>query len=164
MKLKKLVAKKKIDNVFNSGEEDLSNTCSSPSQQTEPNQTLKSAGSLESSKHTGGGKFDNSEFNSKWEEWSGHMVYNEATKVLDFGNMQASRYKHNKELFLPQIEKVDSEAGHQTRRVELERVFSRISNSVSKTERFAKNKLSVKSSPAVKSSQIANKQTNVESN
>ena len=143
VEVEKMVAKKKIDNMVKdgNGEEDLSADNSSPCEQFVPNQTLKSAASIDS-KHTGGGKPIYSEFNSKWEEWSGHMVYNEANKVLDFGNLQASRYKHNKELFLPQIEKPDSEAAHQTRRVELERVFDRISSSCSNIDRFAKNKLS----------------------
>ena len=160
VEVEKMVAKKKIDNMVND-KEDLPDAVSSHHQRTEPNQNLSSAVSRENSDHAGGGKLSNSEFNSKWEEWSGHMVYNEATKVLDFGNMQASRYKHNKELFLPKIEKIDSESGHQTRRIELERVFDRISNSVSTAERFSKNKLSVKSSPGSKSSP---KQNNLESN
>ena len=42
--------------------------------------------------------------------------------------MRASNYKHNKELFLPQAENTEIEACHETRRVELNRIFNRVSN------------------------------------
>ena len=170
VEVEKMVAKKKIDNMVRGrSEEDLSVGDSSRNEQIEPNQTLKTAASIVGENHAGRGNSNcNSEFNSKWEEWSGHMVFNEAEKVLDFGNLQASRYKHNKELFLPQIEKADSEAAHQTRRFELERVFNRVvntsSNSNSNFDRFTKNKHSPNSSQSVNSSHKAKKQTISESN
>ena len=45
------------------------------------------------------GGVDN-EFNSKWEEHAGKMIYNVQSNTLDLGNLQATQYKHNKHVFL----------------------------------------------------------------
>ena len=105
VEVEKMIAKKKIDNFVNSSdldsEEDQPVSNSSPFEHSRPNPTLKSAASIQNENQMcrGNNSKINSEVNCKWEEWSGHMIYNEATKNLDFGNLQASRYKHNKELF-----------------------------------------------------------------
>ena len=54
------------------------------------------------------------------------MPFNELSKVLDLANLQCTQYKHNNDVFLPQLENLDLESAHQTRRLELNRMFSRV--------------------------------------
>ena len=54
------------------------------------------------------------------------MTYNDRSKVLDLGNLIATKYKHNKEIYVPNIEASELESFHETRRVELKRVFNRV--------------------------------------
>ena len=53
------------------------------------------------------------------------MVYNIKSKVLDLGNMQASSYKHNKMIHMPEPESNDLETLHEFRRTEMRRIFNR---------------------------------------
>ena len=66
------------------------------------------------------------DMNMLWEEHSGGMVYNLKSKALDLGNLAATRYKYNKEIFMPKQVKGDIEANHQFRRVEMKHVFDNI--------------------------------------
>ena len=43
-------------------------------------------------------------------------VYNEIDKCINMGNLRASNYKYNKEIFVPQSNSIDAETGHKTRR------------------------------------------------
>ena len=54
------------------------------------------------------------------------MPFDERNKVIDLGNIPATQYKHNKEIFLPQLQNANRESAHQTRRLELSRVFNRV--------------------------------------
>ena len=54
------------------------------------------------------------------------MVFSCASKRLDLGNLKATAYKHNKEIFLPKNVKPDLELAHETHRCELSRVFNRV--------------------------------------
>ena len=56
------------------------------------------------------------------------MIYDNRTKVLNMGNMQATAYKYNKSIGLPPNESAEIETAHETRRIELLRVFDRIAN------------------------------------
>ena len=68
------------------------------------------------------------DLNCLWEEQAGLMVYNSKSKSLNLGNLRATNYKHNKRLYLPNNSKVEHESSHETRRVEMLRVFNRVRN------------------------------------
>ena len=65
------------------------------------------------------------------------MVYNLKTKSFDFGNLRATSYKHNKQVFLPEPESADKETNHEFRKSEMRRVFNRaVSNSKAKSSKY----------------------------
>ena len=58
------------------------------------------------------------------------MVYNHKTRSLDLGNLKATDYKYNKDLYMPDPDSPDVEALHQFRRTEANRLFSRAQKSL----------------------------------
>ena len=132
VEIEKMVVKKKLDTAFNT-EEDLSvQSLSEPSEpavlpaQTKSAENGRSPADLKSGTINGNKCSDRvGDVNLKWEENVGKMVFNMQSNSLDLGNLQATAYKHNKQIFLPQdSESSDVESAHQTRRVELMRVFN----------------------------------------
>ena len=69
------------------------------------------------------------------------MVYNMKSKCLDLGNLRAINYKHNKVTYMPRDCKVDRESRHESRRVEMCRVFERIVNEKSNDSNLSKAEL-----------------------
>ena len=53
------------------------------------------------------------------------MVYNLKEKTLDLGNLKATNYKYNKEVYLPKAETPELETLHEYRRTEFKRIFNR---------------------------------------
>jgi len=126
--VEKMVVKQKYNNCFKDLEDDPSN-CSgvSASVQTPKQHTAVKVFSSEKYKESGGnGNLSN--FESKWVETSSKMPYDIRSKTLDMGNMQATSYKYNKDLNLPSNESVELETAHESRRVELLRVFNCVAN------------------------------------
>ena len=121
VEVEKMVVKRKFEQAFKV-EDDLSDA-----KQVPPN-----TGSTEvaASNHVqrGSDQYERlDELKVKWEEHSSKMIYNVQSNSLDMGNLQATSYKHNKNIFLPQnSEPIDIESAHQTRRAELTRVFNRV--------------------------------------
>ena len=121
----KMIAKKKYDSVFNGvddNEDDIPKVTGLHGSAVKPQNSAVC---------DGGNKSDLSLKNvdQKWEENVGNMPYDCKSKMLDLGNLRASSYKYNKEIFLPQPETPDIETGHEIRRVEMLRVFDRVTKS-----------------------------------
>ena len=138
VEVEKMVCKKKLDNAFNIREDDLSSAQPDTGLPAPNGRTSHSCRPLEGSQVSGlecSSKV--SDFNVKWEEASGKMPFNEMNKVLDLANLQCTRYKHNKEVFLPQLESPELESAHQTRRLELNRVFSRVVSKQTNISKFS---------------------------
>ena len=134
VEVEKMIVKRKFEQKFKT-EEDLSVQSHVP-----PN-----TGSTEvpASNHVRRGSTQNErldDFKVKWEEHSSKMIYNVQSNSLDLGNLQATAYKHNKNIFLPQgSEPIDVESAHQTRRVELSRVFNRVKGVEKKSQKQTNN-------------------------
>ena len=136
--VEKMVAKKKYNDAFKDVEEDLSvhqpgiQTPDQPRNRT-PDRNIQTNASCQSKAEfqVSGLDRNNSnidkDFNVRWLEASSKMPFDELNKAIDLGNLPASRYKHNKEICLPNLQDAKLEAAHQTRRTELKRVFDRVS-------------------------------------
>ena len=129
VELEKMVAKKNFD--YNSNKDDCptgqltgqENTAVLDKSATRSSNTVN--GNVNSSENKVDSKLNLDEL---WEEHAGGMVYNMKSKALDLGNLAATRYKYNKDIFMPKAVKGDIEANHQFRRVEMKRVFDTILN------------------------------------
>ena len=118
LELEKMVAKKKINSAFKDKDDfsDSSNQAISRlTSEVTQNENMQGRGNI---------NIDQID-NERWEEQSSKMVYNLKSKVFDLGNLQASKYKHNKMIFMPSPESADSEMTHEVRKSEMRRVFSR---------------------------------------
>ena len=122
LELEKMVAKKKFNSAFKDKDD-----FSEPSN---PADSRLTSGGNQNESVQGRGNINVENINNeRWEEQSSKMVYNLKSKVFDLGNLQASKYKHNKMIYMPSPESAESEMTHEVRKSEMRRVFSRaISN------------------------------------
>ena len=124
VELEKMIAKKKLDTAFNKDDlkMDELGKVSAPhaDQQLCENSGKSDMGKINNSKLS---KANNS--NILWEEQANNMVYNIKDKSFNFGNLRATSYKHNKNVFLPQPESSDIEKNHEYRKSEMRRIFKR---------------------------------------
>ena len=122
LEVEKMIVKQKYHRAFNEDDlSELSDYSKTPAPDIGSNGANQTCQGAISSKNLG-----EHDLNCKWQELSGQFVYNEVDKVINLGNMKATSYKHNKEVFAPQNESIDLESKHETRRVELKRAFQRI--------------------------------------
>ena len=107
IELERLIAKEKYDSMFGDVE-DGKDDCSgvqvqqnlddaADAQQTKPSHnpsknTFETCNNLKDKREI---------LNQLWEENSGRMVYNIDSKSFDYGNMQATSYAHNKDVYMP---------------------------------------------------------------
>ena len=97
LEVEKMVAKQKFNDAFKS-EDDLS----SATTMQDTAQYIRTNADGQTKPVTSNQKLGEHDFNVKWAEYSGEMVYNEVDKVVDLGNLRASAYKYNKEIFVPE--------------------------------------------------------------
>ena len=128
IELEKMVAKNKYDDLFAERKDDCSTTetsenlaSSSQAKQTADASKIHFDSSLE-------GNSNGKSLNVLWEENCGRMIYNIETKSFDFGNQQATTYKHNRDIFMPPPQSSDKETCHEIRRNEMRRIFKRAQN------------------------------------
>ena len=119
-----MIAKKNLDTSFNKDDlkKDELGKMSAPhaDQHLCENSGKSDMGKINNSKLS---KANNS--NILWEEQANNMVYNIKDKSFNFGNLRATSYKHNKNVFLPQPESSDIEKNHEYRKSEMRRIFKR---------------------------------------
>ena len=103
VELERSIAKAKYDSMF--GSKDDNAALQDPLEAIDTAGVQQTKPSAESSKTHLESNFVNegikNELNVLWEENCGRMVYNADSKSFDFGNMQATAYKHNRDVFLP---------------------------------------------------------------
>ena len=116
VELEKMIAKKKLDSAFS--KDDLGGMESSQENVENSEHGRRTLAEAVKSDCNLGEKL--------WEEQTGNMVYNIKTKTFDFGNMRATQYKHNKQVFLPDPESIENETNHEYRKSESRRIFSRV--------------------------------------
>ena len=129
IEIEKMIAKQKYNDGFM--EEDLSECTSQEQPPAHCDKSIASCHSPSESKVSGNDKF---KFMQRWDEASGSMIFNELSGTLDLGNLKATNYKYNKEIFPPKNDSVNCEAGHEARKVELKRVFQRITKPIKPKE------------------------------
>ena len=128
IELEKLVAKQKFNDKFNSKDDctiDESNrNMNLPGTNAlKPNQDQKlleqREGKIEFNNSSGNDFKSNGSNDELWEGSSGSMLYNLKSKSLDFGNLKATQYKHNKMIFMPEPDNDETELLHQLRKTEM---------------------------------------------
>ena len=123
LELETMIAKKKYDSLF---EDDCQNENGANEHRSNEQLTVKNGGSL---------NFKDTNLKQStvmvWEENSGKMLYDMKSKTLNLANMQATAYKHNKEVFLPNPESPSKETSHEFRKREMLSLFDRASKSIS---------------------------------
>ena len=124
VELEKMVVKQK----FSESEDDCGYDCES--NEAPDNHAIheisREGGGSKQNFNSQNDKYNEIEIDKVWEENAGSMVYNLKSKSLDLGNLRATDYKHNKLTYMPRNCKVDRESLHESRRVEMNRVFDRI--------------------------------------
>ena len=128
LELETMVAKKKYDSMFRSEDDCESHTDSGKTSGSESEQLC----SDEHKELNFNGKKSEKSKDVIWEENSNRMLYNLKTKTLNLANMQATSYKHNKEVFLPKPESPKKETSHEFRKREMLSLFNRANKSISK--------------------------------
>ena len=123
--VEKMIVKQKYENCFSEKEDDSQNELQHQNKQPQTKPTATNEVFLAPSNRV---KSDVNDFECKWEEKCGEMLYNNQTKTLDMGNMRATNYKYNKYVGLPPNESPEIETTHHNRRIELLRVFDRVKN------------------------------------
>ena len=102
--LEKMIAKNKYDSIFNDIEDDCAirqtvggSEISASDRQTKPSADTSK---INFESFIDAGK-SGENVNEIWEQNCGRMVYNIESKSFNFGNMQATAYKHNRDVFMP---------------------------------------------------------------
>ena len=133
--LEKSFAKNKYNNIFKESKDDCLSSRDTSESSLGPNERVHQTNNL--SNETQGvvreNKVSDVRNNSElWVENSSNMVYNLKTKQFDLGNLRATKYKFNKEVFLPDPESTENEQLYELRRSEMRRIYNRACQSDNK--------------------------------